>query len=105
MRLPACVPLLIAAGGVPSITVRETVAPMSVASIEKIAAFAVRATIAQGVTSAASGATVAKRLTSAMIVAKSLVANAAIIAVKITSARSAVIAAMTFAASGEAIVV
>ena len=50
-------------------------------------------------------ATVTKGVTSAMIVVKSLVADAAIIAVKITSARSAVIAAMTFAASGGAIVV
>ena len=104
MRLPACVPLLIATGGRPSITVRETFVPMSVASLEKTAVFAVRGAIAPGLTGATSRATVAKG-PSAMIVVKSLMANAAIIAVKITSARSAVIAALTFAASGGAIMV
>ena len=93
MRLPACAPLLIAGGGVPSITVRETfgMAVMSVARIGGTAVAVTSAAIAtNGVT--VSGATVVKGVTSAMIVGRSVVANAAMIAVKITSVRSAVAA-------------
>ena len=107
MRLPACVPLLIAAGGVLSITVRETFDDRNergeTSRGDRGRDGAVIAT--NGVTTGVIVATVAKGLTSAMIVGKTLMANAAMIAVKITSARSAVIAAMTFAASEGAIVV
>ena len=104
-RLLACVPLLIAGGGVLSITVREDfgMTVMSVARTEAIGAATVAVIAANGATTGVIVATVAKGLTSAMIVVKSLVAK--MIAVKITSARNAVIAAMTFAASGGAIVV
>ena len=104
MRLLACVPLLIAGGGVLSITVREDfgMTVMSVARTEAIGAATVAVIAANGATTGVIVATVAKGLTSAMIVVKSLVAK--MIAVKITSARNAVIAAMTFAASGGAIV-
>ena len=107
MRLPACVPLLIAGGGVLSITVREDfgMTVVSVARTEAIGAATVAVIATNGVTTGVIVPTVAKGLTSAMIVVKYLVANAAIIAVKITSARNAVNPAMTFAASGGANVV
>ena len=104
-RLPACVPLLIAAGGVLSITVRDDLTVMSVGTSEAIGAATVAVIATNGVTTGVIVATVAKGLTSAMIVGKPLIANAAMIAVKITSARNAVIPAMTFAANEGAIVV
>ena len=95
MCLPECAPLRIAAGGVPSITVRETFerAAKSVARTEATAALAM--------TSAVIVATV----TIAVIATMTVVARAVLMAVKIVSLRSAVIAAMTAVESAVVIAV
>jgi hypothetical protein len=93
MPLPACAPLPIAAGGVPSITVRETfeMAVMTVARIEAAGASAVANTVI--VTAGTEGVRIA------VIVVMTVVASAVMIAVKIVCVRIAVIAVMTVAAS------
>ena len=106
MRLPACAPLLTGGGGVPSVTIRGTFSVMSVARIEGTAVGGTSAAIdTNGVTSAASGATVAQGVMDAMIVVWSVVVNAAMTAGKTSSVRSAAIPVMTPAESAVAIVV
>jgi hypothetical protein len=92
MRLPACAPLRIAAGDVPSITVRETfeMAAKSVARTEATAALAVTSAVsvvARAVLMAV------KTLRSAVIAVITAVASALVIAVKIVPVASAVIVA------------
>jgi len=92
MCLPACAPLLIEAGGVLSITVREDFG-MTVMSVARTEAIGAAAGVTNGVTKEVIVATVTRRVTSAVIVSITVGASAAMIAVAISPVRTAVIAA------------
>ena len=89
MRLPACVPLLIAGGRGLSIVGRETceMAVMSVARTEAIGAVTSAVIATNGVTTGVIVATVTKGVTSAVIVVMTVVASAVTTAVKIVFVR------------------